>query len=38
VPLLAAKKRPGAALGEGAPIPEPDDEEEAKELESARAS
>jgi MFS family permease len=40
VPLLAAKKRPGAELGEGSPVPEdePVDEDEAKELEPARAS
>jgi EmrB/QacA subfamily drug resistance transporter len=40
VPLLAAKKRPGAELGEGSPVPETEDEEaeESKELETARAS
>jgi hypothetical protein len=40
VPLLAAKKRPGADLGEGSPVPEQEDEdaEEPKELESAKAS
>jgi EmrB/QacA subfamily drug resistance transporter len=40
VPLLAAKKRPGADLGEGSPVPESEDEQEAepKELESAKAS
>jgi hypothetical protein len=40
VPLLAAKKRPGAALGEGSPVPEPEpsDAQEAEELEPARAS
>jgi EmrB/QacA subfamily drug resistance transporter len=40
VPLLAAKKRPGADLGEGSPVPEPEEEDEAeqKELEPAKAS
>jgi EmrB/QacA subfamily drug resistance transporter len=39
VPLLAAKKQPGANMGEGSPVPEPElDAEEEKELESARAS
>jgi EmrB/QacA subfamily drug resistance transporter len=40
VPLLAAKKRPGADLGEGSPVPETEDEEaeEPKELEPAKAS
>ena len=40
VPLLAAKKRPGADLGEGSPVPESenDGDEEARELEPAKAS
>ena len=40
VPLLAAKKRPGANLGEGSPVPESDEQldEESKELEPAKAS
>ncbi|MEP6751895.1 MAG: MDR family MFS transporter [Candidatus Dormiibacterota bacterium] len=40
VPLLAAKKRPGADLGEGSPVPSTEDEidEEARELEPAKAS
>jgi hypothetical protein len=39
VPLLAAKKQPGAELGEGSPVPEPEpDDAEEKELESAKAS
>ncbi|HZK73003.1 MAG TPA: MDR family MFS transporter [Clostridia bacterium] len=40
VPLLSAKKRPGADLGEGSPVPESemDLEEEEKELEAATAS
>lgn len=40
VPLLAAKKRPGADLGEGSPVPESemDLEEEEQELEAATAS
>jgi EmrB/QacA subfamily drug resistance transporter len=40
VPLLSAKKRPGADLGEGSPVPETEDEidEEARELEPAKAS
>jgi EmrB/QacA subfamily drug resistance transporter len=40
VPLLAAKKRPGAELGEGSPVPESDEDldEESKELEPAKAS
>jgi EmrB/QacA subfamily drug resistance transporter len=37
VPLLAAKKRPGAELGEGSPVPESETEEET-ELEPAKAS
>jgi EmrB/QacA subfamily drug resistance transporter len=40
VALLAAKKRPGADLGEGSPVPEAesDDAEESNELEPAKAS
>jgi hypothetical protein len=40
VPLLAAKKRPGTAMGEGSPVPETEAEvdEETKELEPAKAS
>jgi EmrB/QacA subfamily drug resistance transporter len=40
VPLLAAKKRPGATLGEGSPIAdeESEDADEATELEPAKAS
>jgi len=38
VPLLAAKIRPGADLGEGSPIPEPAEPPEAAELESVRAN
>ncbi|MDQ6721713.1 MAG: MFS transporter [Candidatus Dormibacteraeota bacterium] len=38
VPLLAAKKRPGAELGEGSPVPESKDAEDLKELEPAKAS
>ena len=40
VPLLAAKKRPGADLGEGSPVPSTEEEidEEARELEPAKAS
>jgi hypothetical protein len=40
VPLQAAKKRPGAELGEGSPVPNTEDEidEEARELEPAKAS
>jgi hypothetical protein len=39
VPLLAAKKRPGADLGEGSPVPETESElgAEDKELEPAKA-
>jgi len=36
--LLAAKKRPGTQLGEGSPIPETEADEEARELEPAKAS
>ena len=38
VPLLAAKKQPGAGLGEGSPVPEPIAPDEAAQLESAKAS
>jgi len=40
VPLLAAKKRPGTALGEGSPVAQTEAEvdEEARELEGAKAS
>jgi EmrB/QacA subfamily drug resistance transporter len=38
VPLLAAKKRPGADLGEGSPVPESADTEDERELEPAKAS
>jgi EmrB/QacA subfamily drug resistance transporter len=40
VPLLAAKKRPGADLGEGSPVPESefDDTDDSRELEPVRAS
>jgi EmrB/QacA subfamily drug resistance transporter len=38
VPLLAAKKRPGTGLGEGSPVAEPDEPDEASELESVKAS
>ncbi|MDQ6878219.1 MAG: MFS transporter [Candidatus Dormibacteraeota bacterium] len=39
VPLLAAKKQPGAELGEGSPVPESDpDGEESRELQPAKAS
>jgi hypothetical protein len=40
VPLLAAKKRPGTAMGEGSPVPETEAEvdEETQELEPAKAS
>jgi hypothetical protein len=37
VPLLAAKKKPGANLGEGSPIPDTEADEEARELEPAKA-
>ena len=38
VPLLAAKKQPGAGMGEGSPVPEPIEPDEAARLESAKAS
>jgi EmrB/QacA subfamily drug resistance transporter len=38
VPLLAAKKQPGGNLGEGSPVPEPIEPDEAAQLESAKAS
>src|SRR6202049_603028 len=38
VPLLAAKKQPGAGMGEGSPIPEPIEPDEAAQLEPAKAS
>jgi hypothetical protein len=38
VPLLAAKKKPGADFGEGSPVPETEEDEEARELEPAKAS
>jgi EmrB/QacA subfamily drug resistance transporter len=40
VPLLASKKKPGADLGEGSPVPESEseDDEEARQLEPAKAS
>jgi hypothetical protein len=38
VPLLAAKKQPGASMGEGSPVPEPVEPDEAAQLESAKAS
>jgi hypothetical protein len=37
VPLLAAKKKPGANFGEGSPVPETEEDEEARELEPAKA-
>ncbi len=37
VPLLAAKKQPGANMGEGSPVPEPVEPPEAAELEPANA-
>jgi len=40
VPLLAAKKRPGADFGEGSPVAQTEAEvdEEAREMEPAKAS
>ena len=38
VPLLAAKKQPGAGMGEGSPVPEPIEPDEAARLESAKTS
>jgi hypothetical protein len=38
VPLLAAKKRPGATMGEESPVPDPLEPDEAEQLESAKAS